>query len=149
MTVSSTALLQCVIASLHKEFSINDFVPLNYFHRISVVHSTAGMFLFQEKNTYEVLELAHVLNCNPCTTLIDTDSKLGTDGNPVEDPILYHNLACAIQYLTFTRPDISYVAQQVCLFMHDPLELHFSALKRIFAMFEALLVTVYSCFLLQ
>ncbi|GKC74104.1 oligopeptide transporter 3, partial [Tanacetum coccineum] len=36
-----------------------------------------------------------------------------------------------IQYLTFTRPDISYAVQQVCLFMHDPREPHFSALKRI------------------
>ncbi|GJZ28343.1 ribonuclease H-like domain-containing protein [Tanacetum coccineum] len=40
-------------------------------------------------------------------------------------------LAGALQYLTFTRPDISYVVQQVCLFMHDPREPHFSALKRI------------------
>ncbi|GJV03341.1 zinc finger MYM-type protein 1-like protein [Tanacetum coccineum] len=27
---------------------------------------------------------------------------------------------CALQYLTFTRPDISYVVQQICLYMHDP-----------------------------
>ncbi|GKA67513.1 ribonuclease H-like domain-containing protein, partial [Tanacetum coccineum] len=40
-------------------------------------------------------------------------------------------LAEALQYLTFTRPDISYAVQQVCLFMHDPREPHFSALKRI------------------
>ncbi|GJZ90888.1 ribonuclease H-like domain-containing protein, partial [Tanacetum coccineum] len=34
-------------------------------------------------------------------------------------------------YLTFTRPDTSYAVQQVCLYMHDPREPHFSALKRI------------------
>ncbi|GJR30630.1 ribonuclease H-like domain-containing protein [Tanacetum coccineum] len=38
---------------------------------------------------------------------------------------------CSLQYLTFTRPDISYAVQQVCLYMHDPREPHFSALKRI------------------
>ncbi|GKA51956.1 ribonuclease H-like domain-containing protein [Tanacetum coccineum] len=37
----------------------------------------------------------------------------------------------SLQYLTFTRPDISYAVQQVCLYMHDPRESHFSALKRI------------------
>ncbi|GJU65412.1 putative reverse transcriptase domain-containing protein [Tanacetum coccineum] len=37
----------------------------------------------------------------------------------------------SLQYLTFTRPDISYAVQQVCLYMHDPREPHFSALKRI------------------
>ncbi|GKA33937.1 ribonuclease H-like domain-containing protein [Tanacetum coccineum] len=34
-------------------------------------------------------------------------------------------------YLTFTRPDISYAVQQVCLYMHDPREPYFSALKQI------------------
>nr|GEV45264.1 histone H3.2-like [Tanacetum cinerariifolium] len=37
-------------------------------------------------------------------------------------------LAGALQYLTFTRPNLSYVVQQVCLYMHDP---QFTALKRI------------------
>ncbi|GJZ91789.1 ribonuclease H-like domain-containing protein [Tanacetum coccineum] len=44
---------------------------------------------------------------------------------------LYRMLAWLQHYLTFTRPDISYAVQQVCLFMHDPREPHFSALKRI------------------
>jgi len=49
----------------------------------------------------------------------------------VEDPSLYRRLAGALQYLTFTRPDITYVVQHVCLFMHDPREEHIHALKRI------------------
>lgn len=49
----------------------------------------------------------------------------------VEDPTLYHSLAGALQYLTFTRPDISYAVQQVCLFMHNTRAPHLHALKRI------------------
>ncbi|GJX99665.1 ribonuclease H-like domain-containing protein [Tanacetum coccineum] len=37
----------------------------------------------------------------------------------------------ALRHITFTRPDISYVVQQVCLHIHDPREPHFLALKRI------------------
>ncbi|GKD92969.1 MAK10-like protein, partial [Tanacetum coccineum] len=33
-----------------------------------------------------------------------------------------------LQYLTFTRPDLSYAVQQICLYMHDPRELHLVAL---------------------
>ncbi|GKB85189.1 ribonuclease H-like domain-containing protein [Tanacetum coccineum] len=64
-------------------------------------------------------------------TPVDTESKLGDDGDPVSDPKLYMSLVGSLQYLTFTRPDISYAVQQICLYMHDPREPHFSALKRI------------------
>ncbi|GJY37741.1 ribonuclease H-like domain-containing protein [Tanacetum coccineum] len=72
-----------------------------------------------------------MVNCNPSRTPVDTESKLGDDGDPVSDPTLYRSLAGSLQYITFTRPNISYVMQQVCLDMHDPREPHFSALKRI------------------
>ncbi|GKE36618.1 ribonuclease H-like domain-containing protein [Tanacetum coccineum] len=70
-------------------------------------------------------------HCNPCKTPVDTESKLGSDGDPVSDPTLYRSLAGALQYLTFTRLDISYAVQQICLYMHDPRDPHFTALKRI------------------
>ncbi|GKB58866.1 hypothetical protein Tco_0915052 [Tanacetum coccineum] len=70
-------------------------------------------------------------NCNPCQTPIDTESKIGSDGDPVSDLTLYRTLAGALQYLTFTRPDLSYDVQQLCLYMHDPRDPHFTALKHI------------------
>ncbi|GJS67524.1 ribonuclease H-like domain-containing protein [Tanacetum coccineum] len=76
-------------------------------------------------------ERAGKCHCNPCRTPVDTDSKLSADADPVSDPTLYRSLTRALQYLTFTRLDISYVVQQVCLYMHDPREPYFSALKRI------------------
>ncbi|GKG33482.1 ribonuclease H-like domain-containing protein, partial [Tanacetum coccineum] len=60
----------------------------------------------------QVLERASMLTCNLCRTLVDTDSKLAATGDPVSDPTLYRRLARALQYLTFTRPDISYAVQQ-------------------------------------
>nr|GFA11259.1 ribonuclease H-like domain-containing protein [Tanacetum cinerariifolium] len=67
----------------------------------------------------------------PFTTPVDTESKLGSDGELVSDLTLYRSLAGALQYLTFTRPDLSYAVQQLCLYMHDPRDLYFTALKRI------------------
>ncbi|GJU34408.1 ribonuclease H-like domain-containing protein [Tanacetum coccineum] len=52
-------------------------------------------------------------------------------GDPVLDPTLYRSLAGGLQYLTFTRPDISYAVQQICLYMHDPREPHLADLKRL------------------
>ncbi|GKE22579.1 ribonuclease H-like domain-containing protein [Tanacetum coccineum] len=120
-----------IIISLHAEFSMTDLGSLNYFLGISVTRNASGMFLSQQKYATEVLDRAGMLNCKPCRTPVDTDSKLSADGAPIYDSTLYRSLAGALQYLTFTRPDISYAVQQACLFMHDPREPHLSALKRI------------------
>ncbi|GKA41894.1 putative ribonuclease H-like domain-containing protein, partial [Tanacetum coccineum] len=60
---------------------------------------------------------------------VDTESKLRDDGDPVSDPTLYQSLVVSLQYLTFTRLDIFYAVQQLCIYMHDPRKPHFSALK--------------------
>ncbi|GJY80619.1 ribonuclease H-like domain-containing protein [Tanacetum coccineum] len=99
-----------------------DYHLLQYFY---------SMFLSQSKYAEEILERVHMQHCNPCRTPIDTQSKLGPDGDPVSDSTLYRSLAGSLQYLTFTRPDISCAVQQVCLYMHDPREPHIAALKRI------------------
>ncbi|GJY67366.1 ribonuclease H-like domain-containing protein [Tanacetum coccineum] len=89
-----------------------------------------GVF-FSKEICMELLERAHMSNCNSTRTPVDTESKLGSDGDPVSDSTLYHSLAGGLQYLTFTRPDISYTMQQICLHMHDPQEPHLAALKQV------------------
>ncbi|GJT44450.1 ribonuclease H-like domain-containing protein [Tanacetum coccineum] len=126
---SSSALLQQIISSLHSEFSMTDLGPLNYFLGISATRTTSGLFLSQSKYASELLERSRMLNCNPCRTPADSEKKLGPEGTPVSDPTLYRSLAGALQYHTFTRTDLSYVVQQLCLYMHDPREPHLNALK--------------------
>ncbi|GJT20895.1 ribonuclease H-like domain-containing protein [Tanacetum coccineum] len=79
LIASSSAFLQRIITSLHKE----------------------------------ILSELIARSCNPCRTPVDTESKLGSDSDPVSDPTLYRSLAGALQYLTFTRPDLSYAVQQL------------------------------------
>ncbi|GKA25928.1 ribonuclease H-like domain-containing protein [Tanacetum coccineum] len=85
----------------------------------------------QTKYATEILEQAHMLNCNPCRNPIDTEKKLRHEGSPVTDPTLYRSLIGSLQYLTFTRPDLSYAVQQLCLYMHDPREPHLNAVKHV------------------
>jgi hypothetical protein len=71
-------------------------------------------------------------DCKPYSTSVNTQAKLAEDdGPPVADATSYRSLTSALQYLTFSRPDIAYVVQQVCLHMHTPREPHLTALKRI------------------
>jgi hypothetical protein len=52
-------------------------------------------------------------------------------GPPVANTSQFQSIAGALQYLTFTRPDIAYAVQQICLHMHDPREPHLTVIKRI------------------
>ncbi|XP_071704314.1 uncharacterized mitochondrial protein AtMg00810-like [Rutidosis leptorrhynchoides] len=110
---------------------MTDLGPLNYFLGISATRNSQGMFLSQRKYALDILDRADMSNCKSCRTPVDTQSKHGPNGPPVSDPTLYRSLAGALQYLTFTRPDITYAVHQLCLFMHDPREPHFNARKRV------------------
>ncbi|GAA0146675.1 hypothetical protein LIER_06572 [Lithospermum erythrorhizon] len=70
-------------------------------------------------------------SCKPSAKPIDTKSKLGAVfRTPCEDPSLFRSLAGALQYLTFTTPDISYIIGQDALILssmlapQSSLELH-------------------------
>ncbi|GJT37660.1 ribonuclease H-like domain-containing protein [Tanacetum coccineum] len=130
LTDSFTALLQRIIYSLHKEFDMTNLGDLNYFLGISVTRDARGMLLSQNNYAMELLERANMSNCNATRTLVDIESKLGYDWVSISDSTLYRSHACGLQYLTFTRLDISYAVQQICLHMHDPREPYLATLKR-------------------
>uniref|UniRef100_A0A251T5P9 non-specific serine/threonine protein kinase n=1 Tax=Helianthus annuus TaxID=4232 RepID=A0A251T5P9_HELAN len=132
LTASSDSFLKQIIQTLSREFAMTDLGRLHHFLGIKVTHTAHGLFLNQEQYAKEIINRASMTNCKPCSTPVDLATKLSTtSGAPFPDPTLYRSLAGALQYLTFTRPDISYAVQQICLFMHDPREPHFAFMKRI------------------
>ena len=152
LTTSSAALREHIISQLKTEFPTTDMgsSELLFSHCChQVTKSPSSMLLSQSKYAQEILDRAGMSNCKPAATPIDTNFKLSATSGPlVSDATIYRSLAGDLQYLTFTRPDIAYVVQQVCLFMHDPREPHFNALKRICAMFREPLITSYTYILL-
>jgi histone deacetylase 1/2 len=72
--------------------------------------------------------------CKAVTTPLATSEKLSiTDGVKLssEDATKYRSVVGALQYLTLTRPDISFSVNKVCQFLHEPTTTHWSAVKRI------------------
>ncbi|GAA0147669.1 transmembrane signal receptor [Lithospermum erythrorhizon] len=132
LTASSKSFHRSIMSSLNVEFAMKDLGRLSYFLGIVVTHHTGGLFLSQTKYVEAIIARACISSCKPSATPIDTKSKLGSAfGTPCENPSLFRSLARALQYLTFTRPDISYDVQQSYLFMHAPMTDHLLALKRI------------------
>jgi hypothetical protein len=132
LTASSPALLRRIISALQQEFSMKDLGNLHYFLGMQVQHRGGGLFLSQKQYMMDILERAGMAECKPCSTPVDTNPKVAAaDSSLVADAIDFRSLAGALQYLTFTRPDIAYAIQQVFLHMHDPREPHLAALERI------------------
>lgn len=78
-------------------------------------------FLVSEEVCGLFLERAGMSSCKPASTPVDTTrNQVLTLVLLMKNPTLYRCLTGALQYLTFSRLDISYIMQHVCLFMHDP-----------------------------
>ena len=111
---------------------MKDLGPVHFFLGIQVRHTVTGFFLSQAQYAEDVLDRAGMATCTPASTPIDVKGKLSSStGQPVTDPTFYRSIVGALQYLTLTRPDITYAVQQACLHMHDPRDVHWTLVKRI------------------
>ena len=87
--------------------------------------------LCQHKYTLDIFTRAGMLTCKPVDTPISA-SKATIMLDPLfPDATRFRQLVGALQYLTFTRPDICFAVNRVCQFMHAPTESHWAAVKRI------------------
>lgn len=73
-------------------------------------------------------------NCKPVATPMSTSEKIslheGTLLGP-NDAKNYRSVVEALQYLTLTRPDISFSVNKVCQYLHAPTISHWMAVKQI------------------
>ncbi|KAM1362553.1 hypothetical protein ACFX2H_027358 [Malus domestica] len=66
----------------------------------------------------------------PCCTPLGS-TKLDHMGPLLSNPTEYKSIVGGLQYLTWTRPDLSFVVNQICQFMHASREQHLQAAKRV------------------
>jgi hypothetical protein len=124
-------LLRHTISALQWEFAM-DLRPLHHFLGITVERCLDGLFLHQRTYTLDVLKHVVMTDCKSCTIPVDLRVKLVVDfGHLVQEASQSRSIAGALQCLTFTQPDFAYAVHQICLHMHDPRELHLTAMKRI------------------
>ena len=132
VTGSNIVEIQAVIQSLASEFEIKDLGKLHFFLGVQVSYSSDGLDLSQSKYVNDLLIKTDMLAAKSCVTpCLPYQRLLKDDGMPFDDPTLYRSIVGALQYLTFTRPDIAFSVHQVCQFMQKPMQIHFVAVKRI------------------
>ncbi|XP_035836027.1 uncharacterized mitochondrial protein AtMg00810-like [Helianthus annuus] len=128
LTGSDSSLIQTFVSRLHKEFSVKDLGSLGYFFGARG-HSFAVKTLSQSSYAHDILARADLLDSKPVATPLVTIDTFLSKGTPFHDPTLYRSLIGPLQYLTITRPDLSYVVNQASQHLKVPTFSHFQSVK--------------------
>jgi hypothetical protein len=121
-----------LIATLAFAFELKDLGPLKYFLGLQIDYKPSGFFVHQTKYAMDVLSRHNMTTCKPCSSPFVSPSKMASDlVELLPDPTPYRSLMGALQYLTFTRPDLSFAVNSLCQHMQSPTSAHMVAAKRV------------------
>jgi hypothetical protein len=132
LTGSTLAAMDALIRELSTVFPVKDLGDLNFFLGVEVTRVSTGILLSQQRYICDILKRTNLSLVKPISSPLSAATSLSKfSGSTFEDPTLYRQTVGALQYLSLTRPDIGFAVSKVSQFMHEPHDLHWTAVKRI------------------
>lgn len=119
------------VASLSDQFPVKDLGPAHFFLGVEISRDKNGFQLSQSKHIRDLIARARMSFSRPISTPMALDYDASATSEPVSNPTFYRSIIGGLQYLNFTRPDISFTVNKVCQNMHNPCVHHWQAVKRI------------------
>lgn len=111
---SNSGHIAALITKLKTQFAVRDLGKFSYFLGIQANCKPGGLHLSQGKYVMDLLNRVQMGSCSPVSAPNSSSYKLSnTGGCPFLDQTLYGSTVGALQYLTFTRPDIAYAVNEV------------------------------------
>ena len=97
-----------------------------------------GVLLSQQKFTRELLRDCGLTIKRQASTLLSINCKLlPGEGDLLEDPTTYRTLVGKLNFLTNTRPDLSFTVQTLSQFLQNPRTSHLQALIHILSYIQS------------
>jgi hypothetical protein len=132
ITSSHQAAIPRLIADLQLSFAIKDLGPLHFFVGVEAIWTKDALHLSQQRYIHDLLTKTNMMLAKPISSPMSASSPLSKfDGSTIAYPSLYHSTVGSLQYLSITRPDLSFVVNKVSQFMQEPRDTHWIAVKRI------------------
>lgn len=131
ITGSDPSYLSSFTKALDLQFSLKDLGHLSFFLGVEVNRIGSGIHLSQANYIRDLLTRAKMTDCKPSPSPADSTIQLSKHGETFAGPSVYRSIVGALQYVTITRPEISFSVSRVCQYMHNPTMDHWKAVKRI------------------
>ena len=111
---------------------MKDLGKLKYFLGLEIARGPDGIFVSQRKYALDIIAECGLLGAKPAPMPTELNHKLAlVKGRPLLDPSKYRRLVGRLIYLTFTRPELSYIVHILSQFMQKPQEDHWIAALRV------------------
>lgn len=123
---SDSVLISGLLTKMSTTFKIRDLGAPCFFLGIETVRTPDGLLLSQRRYMRDILKCVGMVDCKLLATPIPISRPVDTASESFVDPTQYRSLAGALQYLTVTRPDLSFAVNQLCQHMHSPTATHWS-----------------------
>lgn len=132
ITRNCESAIEKFVEQLSNRFSLKDLGQLHYFLGIEAIFTKGGLLLTQRKYIRELLDKYAMSDAKAMTTPMASSPNIKlVDGSQPIDETRYRQAIGSLQYLSLTRPDISFSVNKLAQYMHSPTELHWAALKRL------------------
>ncbi|XP_019199912.1 PREDICTED: uncharacterized protein LOC109193525 [Ipomoea nil] len=129
--ISDQDLVTHLIKELSTTFKIRDLGEPDLFLGIETIKCDDGILLSQQRYMNDILKRVGMAKCKALSTPISVLKYIPFSADLYEDPTQYRSLVGALHYLTITRPDLSFIVNQLCQHMHAPTVSHWEHLKGI------------------
>eukprot|EP00253_Pinus_taeda_P014714 PITA_14714 len=125
MTVNNESYIESIKKELRKGFEMTDLGYVHYYLGIEVTQHPKSIFLSPKKYIRDLSNRFGMAECNLLTTPMEQNLNLTSiKGKEFEDATKYIYLLGSLNYLTTTRPNISFTIGILSRFMQKPCEGH-------------------------
>ncbi|KAL0449783.1 UNVERIFIED_CONTAM: Retrovirus-related Pol polyprotein from transposon RE2 [Sesamum latifolium] len=109
-------------------FTIKDLGFAKYFLGLELARSPQGTCITQSKYLRDIITDCGLEDARPVSTPLPPGIKFDAESGPLlSSPDCYRRLVGRLLYLGFSRPDISFVVQQLSQFLQLPRQAHWDA----------------------
>ncbi|XP_035543559.1 uncharacterized mitochondrial protein AtMg00810-like [Juglans regia] len=129
---SDSSQIEWFISKLARQFSIKDLGHLHHFLGLEVHKLDNGLLISQNHYAQTLLQCVEMIGCKPISTPISSKGQqLSSSTELFIDSTYYSSIVGSLQYLTFTRPDLSFSmpTNYAYQFMQAPTATHFRLMK--------------------